>query len=235
MNENRFGTLCAALVALGWGVAVAVNLFVWTPQLAAAGFNPLFYEDGRAFLAFVSANRASWGVFHVGANVALAALIPLITLLCITRRTDILHDTMRILGQLGAFSALIASLFDQLATPVLARWATGNNTAALTMWEAIEPFRDGGLKTIAFFFLGLWAIWVSTAWRQDGGIWLGRLTLVMGWGLVLVAAADSLLPLPWRNIIGETGVLGLVLLLIVPWALLVGRWFWQRELDIWEG
>lgn len=237
MSYYRFGTLLALLFALGWVLAVGVSLFIWMPQLA--GVAPLFYEDGREYLRFVAANQLSWAIFHVGATGGLLALLPLISHLTQLKKDDANHTAVQTLGLLGGLSALTASLIDQFATPVLARWQHGNIDVAFHLWETIEPFRDDGLKTLSFLLLGLWAVWLAGVWLQPTtppyAPKLGRFTQLVGGALLLLGFIELALPLPWRNIWGETGAGGLVLVLLPLWGFALAYWLWHEELKTGSG
>ncbi|MCA9980404.1 MAG: hypothetical protein KDD89_06220 [Anaerolineales bacterium] len=228
MTYNRFGTLLSILFTLGWLIAIGVNLIVWFPQLLGA--DPMFYDHGREYLLFVAENQLSWAIFHIGASSALLILLPLISHLSQLRATDPNQPALQTIGLVGAFSALLASLIDQFATAVLARWQHGNIDVAYQLWETMEPFRDNGLKTLSFLLLGVWALWLAGAWLGTNYPHrrLGRFTQVIGGGLLLLGLIELAVPLPWRNIIGETGVAGLVLFPF--WGMALARWFWQAEL-----
>ncbi len=231
MTHNRFGTILALLFTLGWTVAIGVSLFIWMPQLL--GQEPLFHEHGREYLPFVAQNNLSWAIFHIGATGGLIVLLVLISHLSQLRATSPIQPAMHTLGLLGAFSGLLASLIDQFATPVLARWQHGNMTVAFQLWETIEPFRDDGLKTLSFLLLGLWTLWIAGVWQQpeNNAPRLARFTQFVGVSLLILGLIELAIPLPWRNILGETGVAGLTLLLLPIWGTWLARWFWQRELD----
>lgn len=228
MNINRLGTGAAGFVGLGWSVAVAVNLGVWMPQLL--GRNPAFYERGNEYLRFVHDNQTSWAIFHLGASGGLLALLPLIFLLTSGRGDTLTHRLMALVGLFGATCGLMASLIDQFSTPVLARYGL-NRLEIIQLWEAMEMFRDNALKTLCFFFLGVWAIWLVKNYPPTAPrpvIWL---THIVGWGLLVLGLVEALLPLPWRNMVGETGLLGAVLLFIPLWGFAVAYWFWQQALE----
>ncbi len=238
MTHNRLGTLSAALFGSGWTVAVVINLFFWLPQLF--GVDPAFYEDSQRYLQFVHENAITWRIFHIGATIGLTGLILLVPALGSLRRGDSRQSMMVAAGVLGAATGLLASLIDHLGTPVLARYAAGSNQTARILWEFMEPWRDAGLKTVSFWLLGIWVIWAAGLWL-GGSLGqgpgrnnrrLGRFSQIMGIALLLLALVETLLPLPWRNTWGETGIMGLALLLLPVWGWWVARWFWQRELAV---
>ncbi|MCA9939673.1 MAG: hypothetical protein KC418_13595 [Anaerolineales bacterium] len=227
MTHNRLGTLSAALFGGGWLIAVAINIFFWLPQ--SWGIDPAFYEDSQRYLQFVYDNAITWRVFHIGATTGLVGLILLIPALGALRRDDVRQPLFTAAGVVGAAAGLLASLIDHLGTPVLARYSAGGSQTARIVWEFMEPWRDGGLKTVSFWLLGAWALWMAGLWLGANRR-LGRFSQIMGAALLLLALLETLLPLPWRNTWGETGLAGLSLLLLPVWGLWVARWFWQREL-----
>ena len=220
---NRLGTLLAGLFALGLAVAFGVTLGVWLPQ--TWGAEPLFYEQGAQYLPFVSANPVSWQIFHTAANLSLLAALPLISLLSQHVPSDT-RPAGQTIGLVGTAAFLLASLMDQFMTPVLARWAVGHIEVAFRLWETIEPFRDNGLKTIAFLCLGIWFLWVAAVYERPYR-WLTQGT---GAAVLLLGLVELLIPQPWKNIWGETGFLGMSLLLFPIWGLATAHWFWQKEL-----
>ena len=226
MSFNRLGTLAAGLLGLGWLVAVVVNLFVWFPLIQQ--MPPDFWDNADLFLAFVRDNRISWQAFHVGTTVGLAAAVFLVGLVAELGQGDGRSRAFTALGTVGAVFGLVASLVDQLGTPVLARFALGNPIFVNQIWGFIEPVRDSGLKTVSFAFMGLWLIWLAgrliLRTRR-----LGQFTLAAGIGLVLLAIVEALVPPPLAYTVGETGLGGFVVLLFPIWAFWLASWFWQRE------
>ncbi|MCC6606083.1 MAG: hypothetical protein IT327_22945 [Anaerolineae bacterium] len=226
MSFNRLGTLAAGLLGLGWLVAVVVNLFVWFPLIQQ--MPPDFWDNADLFLAFVRDNRISWQAFHVGTTVGLCAAVFLVGLVAELGQGDGRSRAFTALGTVGAVFGLVASLVDQLGTPVLARFALGNPIFVNQIWGFIEPVRDSGLKTVSFAFMGLWLIWLAgrliLRTRR-----LGQFTLAAGIGLVLLAIVEALVPPPLAYTVGETGIGGFVVLLFPIWAFWLASWFWQRE------
>lgn len=226
MSFNRLGTLAAGLLGLGWLVAVVVNLFVWFPLIQQ--MPPDFWDNADLFLAFVRDNRISWQAFHVGTTVGLCAAVFLVGLVAELGQGDGRSRAFTALGTVGAVFGLVASLVDQLGTPVLARFALGNPIFVNQIWGFIEPVRDSGLKTVSFAFMGLWLIWLAgrliLRTRR-----LGQFTLAAGIGLVLLAIVEALVPPPLAYTVGETGLGGFVVLLFPIWAFWLASWFWQRE------
>ena len=227
MSYNRLGTLAAGILGLGWLVAVGVNLGVWFPQIQ--DLPPGFWDDGDLFLAFVRENAVSWQAFHIGATLGLCAAVFLVSLLAEFGADDNRARAFTTLGTVGAVFGLVASLIDQLGTPVVARYAQGNPLFVAQMWEYMEPIRDSGLKTISFAFMGLWLIWLAGKLVLDSRR-LGQFTTATGIALVLLALVEALVPVPLAYTVGEPGFGGLVVLLIPIWGLWMARWFWQREL-----
>ncbi|WP_420627176.1 hypothetical protein [Candidatus Leptofilum sp.] len=227
ISYNRLGTLAAWVLALGWLVAVGVNLFVWFPQIQE--LPPGFWDSSELFLAFVRDNALSWRIFHVGATVGLCAAVFLVGHLAELRRGDSCARGFTTLGIVGAAFGLIASLIDQLGTPVVARFAQGNPLFVAQIWDYMEPIRDSGLKTISFAFMGLWLIWLAGKLRPES-LRFGQFTNVVGIALTLLALIEALVPPPLAYTIGETGIGGFAILLIPIWGLWLARWFWQREL-----
>jgi hypothetical protein len=226
MSFNRLGTLAAGLLGLGWLVAVVVNLFVWFPLIQQ--MPPDFWDNADLFLAFVRDNRISWQAFHVGTTVGLCAAVFLVGLVAELGQGDGRSRAFTALGTVGAVFGLVASLVDQLGTPVLARFALGNPIFVNQIWGFIEPVRDSGLKTVSFAFMGLWLIWLAgrliLRTRR-----LGQFTLAAGIGLVLLAIVEALVPPPLAYTVGETGIGGFVVLLFPIWAFWLASWFWQQE------
>jgi hypothetical protein len=229
MSYNRLGTLAAGLLGLGWLVAVGVNLGVWLPQIQE--LPPGFWDDGDLFLAFVRDNAISWQIFHIGTTVGLCAAVFLVGLLAELKRAKVDGRTRAFttLGTVGAVFGLVASLIDQLGTPVVARYAQGNPLFVAQIWDYMEPIRDSGLKTISFAFMGLWLIWLAGELILDSRR-LGQFTLATGIAFTLLAIIEMLVPPPLAYTVGETGIGGFVVLLIPIWSLWLARWFWQREL-----
>ncbi len=227
MSYNRLGTLAAGLLGLGWLVAVGVNLGVWFPLIRE--LPPGFWDDSDLFLAFVRDNAISWQIFHIGATVGLCAAVFLVGLLAELGAGDNRARAFTTLGAVGAVFGLVASLIDQLGTPVVARYAQGNPLFVAQIWEYLEPIRDSGLKTISFAFMGLWLLWLAGKLFVDSQR-LGQFTRLVGIALTLLALIEALVPPPLVYTIGETGIGGLAVLLIPIWGLWLARWFWQREL-----
>jgi hypothetical protein len=227
MSYNRLGTLAAGVLGLGWLVAVGVNLGVWFPLIQE--LPPGFWDDSDLFLGFVRDNAISWQVFHIGATLGLCAAVFLVGLLAELGKGDGRSRAFTSLGTVGAVFGLVASLVDQLGTPVVARFAQGNPLFVSQIWDYMEPIRDSGLKTISFAFMGLWLIWLAGKLIVDSRR-LGQFTRVVGVALVLLALIEALVPPPLAYTIGETGFGGLATLLIPIWGLWLARWFWQREL-----
>lgn len=226
MSYNRLGTLAAGLLGLGWLTAVVVNLFVWFPIIRElpAGF----WDDADLFLAFVRDNRISWQAFHVGTTVGLCAAVFLVGLLAELGEADNRTRAFTTLGTVGAVFGLVASLVDQLGTPVVARFALGNPLFVAQIWSYMEPIRDSGFKTVSFAFMALWLIWLAGRLILQSRR-LGQFTLAAGIGLVLLAIVEALAPPPLAYTVGETGVGGFVVLLFPIWAFWLAGWFWQRE------
>lgn len=226
MSYNRLGTLAAGLLGLGWLVAVGVNLLVWFPLIQE--MPPDFWDNADLFLAFVRDNRISWQAFHVGTTVGLAAAVFLVGLLAELGQGDSRARAFTTLGTVGAVFGLVASLVDQIGTPVLARFALGNPIFVNQIWGFVEPVRDTGLKTVSFAFMGLWLIWLAGRLILHTRR-LGQFTLAAGIGLVLLAIVEALVLPPLAYTIGETGIGGFVVLLFPIWAFWLASWFWQRE------
>lgn len=227
MSYNRLGTLAAGILGLGWLVAVGVNLGVWLPKMQQ--LPPGFWDDGDLFLAFVRENAISWQIFHIGATVGLCAAVFLVGLLAALGTGDGRTRAFTTLGTVGAVFGLVASLVDQLGTPVVARYAQGNPLFVAQIWEYMEPIRDSGLKTISFAFMGLWLLWLAGQLLPEARRF-GQFTRVVGAALVLLAFIEAMVPPPLAYTVGETGFGGLAVLLIPVWGLWLARWFWQREL-----
>jgi hypothetical protein len=236
MSFNRLGTLAAGILGLGWLAAVIINLFVWQPQLAELG--PEVWNESFRFLPFVYANLVSWRFFHIGTTTGLMGLVVVIGLLSSLNREDKRWLAFTAVGLTGAILALLASLFDHLATPVLARYAQlpeveatarSGQLIASIVWEAIEPFRDAGMKTVSYWFIGFWVIWQGGHWRRLEVLRLGQFSQILGWGLLVLAFIETMIPQPWVNIIGETGYAGFVVLLFPIWGLWTAAWFWGQE------
>ncbi|MEZ4642159.1 MAG: hypothetical protein R3E31_05355 [Chloroflexota bacterium] len=226
MSTNRLGTLSAALVGIGWGAAIAINLIFWLPQ----HLDPSFWDNGEQFLSFVRDNTLTWRAFHIGATSGLMALLFLIGLLANLDENDPRRMAFTLVGAIGAFAALLASLIDHLGTPVLARLAAGNSLIVLQIWQFVEPWRDAGLKTVSYWFLGIWALWIGGRWLAQSTRRLGRFSQVMGIALLLLALIESMVPQPLIYTLGETGVGAAVFLLLPIWGFWAARWFWEREL-----
>lgn len=227
MSYNRLGTLAAGVMALGWLVAVGVNLFVWFPQIQ--NLPPGFWDNSELFLAFVRENALSWRIFHIGTTVGLCTAVFLVSHLAELGKGDSCARGFTTLGIVGAVFGLVASLIDQLGTPVVARFAQGNPLFVAQIWDYMEPIRDSGLKTVSFAFMGLWLIWLAGKLRPHS-LRLGQFTNVVGIALTLLALIEALIPPPWAYTVGETGIGGFAVLLIPVWGLWLARWFWQREL-----
>lgn len=228
MSLNRMGAACAAVLGLGWLVAVATNLIFWTPQIQALG--PAFWDDSRLFFPFVNQNLVTWRVFHMGTTTGLMALVGLVGVLAQVRQDDDRWLPLTILGLVGAVFALIASLIDHLGTPMLAQLGLGNQVVVNQIFNYMEPWRDAGLKTVSYFFMGLWVLWLGGGWLRDGARWLGIFSRVTGVALLLLGVIEAMTPAPLIYTLGETGIGGVVFLLLPVWGLWVARWFWQREL-----
>ena len=229
MSYNRLGALAAAVLSIGWLVAVGVNLFVWFPQIQE--LPPGFWDESDLFLRFVQENAISWQIFHIGTTVGLCAAVFLVGHLAELGRDDSCARGFTTLGTVGAVFGLVASLIDQLGTPVVARFAQGNPLFVAQIWDYMEPIRDSGLKTISFAFLGLWLLWLAYHLLPKARR-LGQFTRFTGAALVLLALIEGLIPVPLAYTIGETGIGGFVILLIPLWGLWLMRWFWQQELAV---
>lgn len=227
MSYNRLGTLAAGVLGLGWLVAVGVNLFVWFPKIQQLPSG--FWDDSDLFFAFVRENAISWRVFHVGAGLGLVAAVFLVSHLAELGAGDKCARGFTTLGIVGAVFGLVASLIDQLGTPVIARFAAGNPLFVSQIWTYMEPIRDSGLKTVSFALLGLWLLWLATKLLLESRR-LGQFTRIVGIALLLLGLVEALVPPPLAYTVGETGVGGLAILLIPMWALWLARWFWQQEL-----
>ena len=227
MSYNRLGTLAAGVLGLGWLVAVGVNLFVWFPKIQQLPSG--FWDDSDLFFAFVRENAISWRVFHVGAGLGLVAAVFLVSHLAELGAGDKCARGFTTLGIVGAVFGLVASLIDQLGTPVIARFAAGNPLFVSQIWTYMEPIRDSGLKTVSFALLGLWLLWLATKLLLESRR-LGQFTRIVGTALLLLGLVEALVPPPLAYTVGETGVGGLAILLIPMWALWLARWFWQQEL-----
>lgn len=227
MSYNRLGTLAAGVLGLGWLVAVGVNLFVWFPKIQQLPSG--FWDDSDLFFAFVRENAISWRVFHVGAGLGLVAAVFLVSHLAELGAGDKCARGFTTLGIVGAVFGLVASLIDQLGTPVIARFAAGNPLFVSQIWTYMEPIRDSGLKTVSFALLGLWLLWLATKLLLESRR-LGQFTRIVGIALLLLGLVEALVPPPLAYTVGETGAGGLAILLIPMWALWLARWFWQQEL-----
>ena len=227
MSYNRLGTLAAGVLGLGWLVAVGVNLFVWFPKIQQLPSG--FWDDSDLFFAFVRENAISWRVFHVGAGLGLVAAVFLVSHLAELGAGDKCARGFTTLGIVGAVFGLVASLIDQLGTPVIARFAAGNPLFVSQIWTYMEPIRDSGLKTVSFALLGLWLLWLATKLLLESRR-LGQFTRIVGTALLLLGLVEALVPPPLAYTVGETGVGGLAILLIPMWALWLARWFRQQEL-----
>jgi hypothetical protein len=161
--------------------------------------------------------------------VGLCAAVFLVGLLAELGKADNRARAFTALGTVGAVFGLVASLVDQLGTPVVARFALGNPLFVAQIWEYMEPIRDNGFKTLSFAFLGLWLIWLSGRIILESRRF-GQFTLAVGIAFVLLAIVEALVPPPLAYTIGETGIGGFVVLLIPIWSFWLARWFWQREL-----
>lgn len=230
MSQQRLAALSAAVLGVGWLLAVIVNLFFWLPQ--SIGVEPSFYDDSGAFLRFVAENQSTWQIFHIGTTTGLMGLVFLVPLLASERKGDGRGAALTAVGLVGAIFALLASLIDQFGTPVLARAAAEGSTNAPLIWEFMEPWRDAGLKTVSFYFLGAWVTWLGGGWLQTDARRLGIFSRILGLGLLLLAVLETVLPQPWRNILGETGLAGLVVLLFPVWGLWLAGWLWREEYGV---
>jgi hypothetical protein len=227
MSYNRLGTLAAGVLGVGWLAAVSVNLGVWFPLMQQ--LPPGFWDDSDLFLGFVRENAISWQIFHIGATVGLCAAVFLVGHLAELGKEDSCARGFTTLGTVGAVFGLVASLVDQLGTPVVARFALGNPLFVSQIWEYMEPIRDSGLKTISFAFMGLWLLWLAGKLMTDSRRF-GQFTRIMGGALLLLALLEAMVPPPLAYTVGETGYGGIAVLLIPVWGLWLARWFWQREL-----
>ncbi len=232
MTSYRLGTLLAAIFGLGWSIAIGVTLGVWLPQLW--GVEALFYEEAEQFLPFVANNLVSWRIFHVGTTAALLAILPLITHLSHLHPDEYKRPFLQTIGLTGGAAALLASLIDQFSTPYLAQIGAGNIPIGMHVWEAVEPFRDAGLKTISFLLLGVWLIWLAGGWKEPAEKRPRQISKLTGWAIALLGLIELLVPLPWKNTVGETGVAGFVLLLLPVWGFVMAHWFWQQELALYD-
>lgn len=224
MSYNRLGTLCAGLVGLGWLLAIGINLIFWAPQMGQT--DPTFFDDPQQFLAFVHHNWLTWRLFHIGTSTGLLALIGLIGLLHESGKADKRGLAITLLGIVGATFGLLASLVDHLATPQLARLSMGGVATANYLWQSMEPWRDDGLKTVSYWLLGIWAVWYGG--RHDPGR-ITTLTRIIGISLLALALFETIVPTPWRNQWGDSGLGGLIFLLLPAWGLGIAHWFWQQE------
>ncbi len=236
MSFNRLGTLAAGVLGIGWLVAVGINLFVWQPQLQDVSNN--FWGSSATVLNFVQDNVISWRYYHIGTTLGIIGLIVVIALLSQMNLEDNRWLALTAVGLTGALFALIASLFDQFATPVMARFARLSELDATPrsgqliaghVWEIMEPWRDNGLKTVSFWLIGFWTLWQSGHWQQQGAARLAQFTKVVGWALLLLAFVETMVPEPWVFTIGEAGFGGLVFVLFPIWGLWTASWFWKRE------
>lgn len=225
---SKLAALCAALVGLGWLVAIGITLFVWTP----AGLTPRLAADGALYLEFIHEQAVSWRIFHNGTTVGLAAalLLPVLLHGLLAEDETGLGRAAALVGVGGGFCALVASLIDHLGTPVLARTYAAapdpaRRTAALLVWEWMEPWRNTGLKTVAFLFLGLWVLWMAWALLRGGRARVfGVATAIVGAALTILGLAECL----DVSFLSQEGIGGLALVLIPPWALWLAVWLWRR-------
>jgi hypothetical protein len=228
MTYNRLGAVLAAILGLGWLIAIAVSLLFWTPQTMAVGLD-LWYDAGL-FLSFVLRNTVSWQVFHIAANLGLLALILLIPLLQPLFASDPRHQAMGTAGVIGAVLLLLASLLDQLGSPALARHIPANPVIAFQIWEWIEPWRDTGLKTTSYWLLAVWLLWLGGRFvLLEGMEKFGRFSQIAAGGLFFLAVVKTFLPAPLIYYLSETGGGGVVLVFFPVWGFWLARWFWQRE------
>lgn len=232
MSTYRWGTLLAGIFALGWSLALGIMLGLWLPQLW--GVDPLFYEEAQQFLPFVAANPVSWRVFHVGTTAALLALLPLLSHLSHIHPDQYKRPLWQTLGLTGGAAALLASLIDQFSTPYLAQIGAGNIPVGIHLWQALEPFRDAGLKTVSFLLLGAWLVWLSSGWEVAAEKRPRLISQMTGWAVLVLGLIELLVPLPWKNMVGETGIAGFALLLLPVWGFVIAHWFWQQELALHE-
>jgi hypothetical protein len=228
MSYNRLGALSAGLLGMGWLLAIAVQLIFWLPQ--TRGLDPSTWDDGRQVLFFVHENPITWRVFHIGTTGGLMGLVLLVPLLAEENKEDARWLALTAAGLVGATFALFASLIDHLGTPALARLSAGSGLTAHHIWEFMEPWRDAGLKTISYWFLGIWTLWLGGCWVGRGTHRLGRFSQFVGLALLILALIETVLPPPLIYTLGETGLGGMVFLLLPAWGLWTARWFWQREL-----
>ena len=168
MSYNRLGTLAAGVLGLGWLVAVGVNLFVWFPKIQQLPSG--FWDDSDLFFAFVRENAISWRVFHVGAGLGLVAAVFLVSHLAELGAGDKCARGFTTLGIVGAVFGLVASLIDQLGTPVIARFAAGNPLFVSQIWTYMEPIRDSGLKTVSCAWQPSSCL-NRAAWGSLPGLW----------------------------------------------------------------
>lgn len=229
MSYNRLGVLFAGLVGLGWLLAIGVNLVVWQPMFWDSQATAVTLEDGRFFLQFVRENAITWRLFHIGATTALFAMVPLIGLLATFAKEDERAWGLTAVGLLGAATGLLASLIDHFGTPVLARYAVGNAIFAGQMWDYVEMWRDDGLKTVSFWAIGLWVLWMGGHWQKSGANRLGFFSRAMGIALLLLAFSETVVPVPLSYKLGENGIGGIAFLFFPIWGLWVAHWFWQRD------
>jgi hypothetical protein len=228
MTDNRLAALLAALFGLGWLLAIGVSLLVWMPQTLPVGVG-LWY-DSTVFLSFVAQNSVSWQVFHYSVNLGLIALILLIPLLGELFASDPRGRALSTAGVVGSVLLLLASFIDQFGSPALARHVSDNPAVAFQIWEWMEPWRDLGLKTVSYWLLGFWLLWLGGRFLTLEGMGkFGRLSQIAGGGLFFLAVVKTFLPAPLLYYLSDTGGGGVVLLLFPVWGFWLARWFWQRE------
>ena len=226
MTYNRLGALLTTLFGLGWLIAIAISLFLWTPKTAVLGIE-LWYT-AEPVLTFVGQNEASWQLFHYAVNLGLIALIILIPLFDELFTIDPRRRAMSTVGVIGAVFLLLASLIDQFGTAVLARHLEDNPVIVLQIWEWMEPWRSLGLKATSYWLLGLWLLWLSSHFLLlEGAKKFGRFSQIAAIGLLWLGFVKTVIPPPLVYYLDETGAGSLVLLFFPVWGFWLARWFWQ--------
>jgi hypothetical protein len=178
-------------------------------------------------LAFVRQNGISWRVHYAGITVGLMGLIGLIPLLGSEKRGDERWMAATAVGLGGTVLLLLAALIDQIGTPTLARWSAGESETAVTarlIWDYVESWRVGGLKTVSYLLLGIWLTWSGSSGP------LTRFSHILGSAFLLLALIGVMAPPPLVHYLGENGFGRLVLVSLAVWGGLVARDFWQKEL-----